>query len=262
MGQGERTEFNVGWLGTMSSYDDGGAGPGDFQTTHWSLVIRAGHREDREAEASLALLCQRYWYPIYAYLRRRTATVDEAQDATQEFFTWLLEKNTLAAASPERGRFRGFLLTAAKNFLANQRDRANAQKRGGRLRHWQLDLAVGESRLSIEPVDDMTPERLFERQWALTLLDVVMRRLEEEYRSSGRGEQLERLKGALAGQQDRLPYAAIAGDLRISEEAARQAASRLRKRYRELLRAEVAQTLAEPNDVDDEIRNLFEVLGS
>ncbi|MGA2616052.1 MAG: hypothetical protein ABSF26_00500 [Thermoguttaceae bacterium] len=234
---------------------------GGFQTTHWSLVLRAGHREDRDADAALAALCQRYWFPLYAYVRRRVADIHQAQDMTQEFFVWLLEKNTLAAASPERGRFRAFLLTAVKHFLANQRDRARTQKRGGGVRPLRLDLDAGESRLGLQPVDDMTPERLFERQWVLTLLDLVMQRLETEYRLSGRSQQFVRLQGALTGQRDRLPYAALAAELEISEEAARQAASRLRKRYRELLREEVSHTLAEPGEIDDEIRSLFEVLG-
>ncbi len=248
-------------MGERDNHEPQREDAGGFQTTHWSLVLRAGHREDRDADAALAALCQRYWFPLYAYLRRRLADVHEAQDMTQEFFAWLLEKNTLAGASPERGRFRAFLLTAAKHFLANQRDRAKAQKRGGGVRAWRLDLDAGESRLGLQAFDDLTPERIFERQWVLTLLDLVMQRLETEYRSSGRAEQFERLKGALTGQRDRLPYAGLATELAISEDAARQAASRLRKRYRELLRAEVSQTLAEPGDVDDEIRSLFEVLG-
>jgi RNA polymerase sigma factor (sigma-70 family) len=242
-------------------HDDAPSADAGFQTTHWSLVLRAGHRQDREADEALATLCQRYWFPLYVYVRRRTPDLHEAQDLTQEFFAWLLEKNALARTSPERGRFRAFLLTAAKNFLANQRDRAKAQKRGGGTRPWRLDLEAGESRLCLEPVDDVTPERQFERQWVLTLLERVMQQLETEYRSSGRGEHFERFKAVLAGQRDRLPFAALAAELGMSEEAARQAASRLRKRYRELLRAEVSQTLAEPGDVDDEIRSLFEVLG-
>jgi DNA-directed RNA polymerase specialized sigma24 family protein len=249
-------------IGSMNEpHDDAPHADAGFQTTHWSLVLRAGHRDDRDAEAALAALCQRYWLPVYAYLRRRMTDVHEAQDVTKEFFAWLLEKNPLAHASPERGRFRAFLLTAVKNFLANQRDRAQAQKRGGGVRPWRLDLQAGESRLSHEPVDDMTPERLFERQWVLTLLDLVMHQLETECRSSGRGEQFERLKAVLTGQPDRLPYAALAAEVGMSEAATRQAASRLRKRYRELLRAEVSQTLAERGDIDDEIRSLFEVLG-
>ncbi len=234
---------------------------GGFQTTHWSLVLRAGNRADREAEDALAALCGRYWYPLYAYVRRRTADLHEAQDLTQEFFARLLEKNTLAAASPERGRFRSFLLTAVKNFLANRRDRDNAGKRGGGTRKLSLDWDSGESRLKMEPAHDLTPERLFERQWVLTLLDLVMRRLQQECEAAGKAEHFERFKEVLTGGKERLPYAEVAADLGMSEEAARQAASRLRKRYRELLREEVSQTVAEPRDIDDEIRNLFAVFG-
>ena len=225
------------------------------------MVLRAGHREDRDADAALAVLCQRYWFPLYAYVRRRVADAHDAQDLTQEFFARLLEKHYLAVADPQRGKFRCFLLASLKHFLANEWNRGHAQKRGGGVRRLSLDLDCGESRLSLEPVDDTTPERLFERQWVLTLLDVVMRRLQGEYESSGKADQFEQLKGALTGQRDRLPYSALAAELGMSEEAVRQAASRLRKRYRELLREEVSQTLAEPGDVDDEIRSLFEVLG-
>jgi RNA polymerase sigma-70 factor (ECF subfamily) len=241
--------------------DDAPIADASFQTTQWSLVLRAGKREEGDANAALSTLCERYWFPLYVYLRRRTTDVHEAQDLTQEFFAWLLDKNPLARASPERGRFRGFLLTAVKNFLANQRDRARAQKRGGGVHALRLDLEAGESRRRLEPVDEDTPEREFERQWALTLLDVVMRQLQTEYCSSGRSEQFDRLKDTLVNQSDRLPYAALAAELRTSEAAVRQAASRLRKRYRELLRLEISQTLAEIGDVDDEIRGLFAALG-
>jgi RNA polymerase sigma factor (sigma-70 family) len=234
---------------------------GGFQTTHWSLVLRAGHREDRDADAALAALCERYWYPLYAYVRRHVADTHEAQDLTQEFFARLLEKQYLAVADPQRGRFRCFLLASLKHFLANEWNRAHAQKRGGGVRRLSLDLECGESRLRLEPWHELTPERLFERQWVLTLLDLVMRRLQEEVRASGKAAQFERLKDVLTGDRERLPYATLATEMGVSEEAARQAANRLRKRYRELLRAEVAQTLPEPADVDDEIRNLFEVLG-
>jgi RNA polymerase sigma factor (sigma-70 family) len=237
-------------------------GQAAFQTTHWSVVLRAGHREDLAAEVALASLCERYWFPLYAFVRRRVANVHEAQDATQEFFARLLEKNTLAGASPERGRFRAFLLTALKNFLSNQRDRANSRKRGGAVRTLRLDMDAGESRLSLEPTHDLTPERLFDRAWVRTLLDLVMTRLEAEYRSSGRSQQFDRLKVDLAGGRDRLSYADLGLELGISEEAARQAASRLRRRYREILREEVAQTLADPGDTDDEIRSLFAALHS
>jgi RNA polymerase sigma factor (sigma-70 family) len=233
---------------------------GGFQTTHWSLVLCAGKGKNRDAEAALEALCERYWYPLYAYVRHHVTDVDEARDMTQEFFARLLEKNMLSAATPERGRFRSFLLAAVKNFLANQRDYQRALKRGGGAPRFSLDLDCGESRLRLEPVDDMTPERLFERQWVLTLLDLVMGQLREEYQASGKAGQFELFKSALTGGSERLPYAALAAELDISEQAARQAASRLRKRYRELLRKEVTQTLAEPADVDDEIHSLFAAL--
>jgi RNA polymerase sigma-70 factor (ECF subfamily) len=248
-------------MATPAQHALNGRVAGGFETTHWSLVLRAGHREDRDADAALAALCERYWYPLYAYVRRRVADAHEAQDLTQEFFARLLEKQYLAAADPQRGKFRCFLLASLKHFLANEWKRAHARKRGGGVRRLSLDLDSAESRLRLEPAHNLTPERLFERQWVLTLLDLVMRRLQGEYESSRKAELFERLKGALTGDRQRLPYAALAAELGMSEEAARQAASRLRKRYRELLREEVAQTLAEPADVDDEIRNLFEALG-
>ena len=244
----------------MPATDDSRASP-DFATTHWSLVVRASG-DDSDAAAALAGLCQRYWYPLYAYVRGRGVDRHGAQDLTQEFFAQLLSKKSLAVASPERGRFRAFLLTSLKHFLINEWKRGQAEKRGGGQRpvslHFDLDSA--ESRLSLEPADRFTPEQAFERQWALQLLDLVMARLQTEQVDAGKARQFELLKIALAGGADRLPFAEIAAELSISEESARQAASRLRKRYREILRDEVSQTLARPDEVDDEIRSLFEVL--
>lgn len=237
-----------------------GDAAGGFQTTRWSVVLRAASRSDRLADAALAALCERYWYPLYAYVRRRVADVDEAQDLTQEFFARLLEKHYLAVADPQRGRFRCFLLTALKHFLANEWHRAKARKRGGGVRCLSLDFDCGESRLTLQPAHDLTPERLFERQWVLTLLDLVLGRLHAEYQVADKAKLFEQLKGTLTGDRDRLPYAALGAELGLTEDTARQAASRLRKRYRELLREEVAQTLADTDDVDDEIRSLFEIL--
>lgn len=234
----------------------------EFASTHWSLVLRAGKRQAKDADQALAWLCERYWYPLYAYVRRHRRDRHEAQDLTQAFFARLLEKEILASASPERGRFRSFLLTSLKNFLANEWDRAKSQKRGGRRAPFSLDLDTAESRLSLEPGHDLTPERIYERQWALTLLELVVSKLESEFSSAGKARQFELLKGAITGNPSALPYAVVATELGMSEDAARQAASRLRKRYRELLRAAVAETVAEPGDVDDEIRNLFEILSS
>jgi RNA polymerase sigma-70 factor (ECF subfamily) len=232
----------------------------EFDTTQWSLVLSAGERQDATAEAALAVLCERYWYPLYAFVRRRGYDAHQAQDLTQAFFVRLLEKNTLAAASPEQGRFRSFLLTALKHFLANEWDREHTQKRGGDRQRLALDYAAGESRWSFEPADLLTPERLFERQWALTLLDTVIARLQDELVQAGKGRQFELLKGTLLGERAAGAYTAAAAELHMSEEAVRQAAHRLRKRFRELLRAEVAQTVAGPGEVDEEIQSLFAAL--
>lgn len=243
----------------MSSSPDSG-GP-DFATTQWSLVLRANRSAD-SSTAALQTLCARYWYPLYAYVRRRGVESHTAQDLTQEFFARLLEKNSLAAASPERGRFRAFLLTSLKNFLTNEWEKGQALKRGGGNRPISLDVNVdsAETRFRLEPIDQQTPERCFERQWALLLLELVMQRLQAEQTAAGKAQQFELLKDALAGGSDRLPFPQIAVDLNISEDAARQAASRLRKRYRELLRDEVSHTVAAPEEVDDEIRSLFQAL--
>lgn len=234
----------------------------DFRTTHWSLIVEAGRLGSREAGEALAQLCQRYWYPLYAYVRRRVRDVSEAQDLTQEFFARLLEKNVLAAASRERGRFRSFLLAAMKNFLANEWDKAKAEKRGGGRAPLSLALDTAESRLNLEPAHDLTPEKLYERQWALTLLDLVVERLATECAAAGKERQFELLKSALTGDRAAIDYPAAAGSLGMTEEAVRQAAHRLRRRYREILRDELAQTVADPADVDDEVRALFTTLGS
>jgi RNA polymerase sigma factor (sigma-70 family) len=234
----------------------------DFGTTRWSLVLGAGRPGSQEAGAALAELCQRYWYPLYAYVRRRVGNVSEAQDLTQEFFARLLEKNTLAAASRERGRFRAFLLGAMKNFLANEWDKAKALKRGGGRPPISLALDTAESKLSLEPAHDLTPEKLYERQWALTLLELVVERLEAEYGAAGKSRQFALLKPALTGNRAAIDYAAAAAALEMSEDAVRQAAHRLRRRYREILREELLQTVADPAEVDDEIRSLFTTLGS
>jgi len=224
--------------------------------------LGAGHRPGREAAEALEELCQRYWYPLYAFVRRHIGDVHEAQDLTQEFFAFLLEKNVLASASPQRGRFRSFLLAAIKNFLANQWDRANTRKRGGGIKRLSLDLETGESRLGLEPAHAITPERLFERQWALTLLELVVTKLQAEFTAAGKAQQFELLKDALTGDRKGRPYATLALQLNMSEEATRQAAHRLRKRYRELLREGVAHTVADPADIDEEINSLFAALGS
>lgn len=225
-------------------------------------MASAGKSGGEEAREALSSLCQRYWFPLYAYVRRRVPNLQEAQDLTQEFFLRLIEKNAVARATPERGRFRSFLLASLDNFLANEWDRANAKKRGGGCQVLPLDLSEGESRLNLEPAHNLTPQRLFEREWTLTLLGLAMDRLRADCESTGKLRQFELLQGALSGDGQALNYPNIAAELQMSEEAARQASHRLRKRYRELLRAEVAQTVSNPGEVDDEIRSLLETLGS
>lgn len=233
-----------------------------FATTHWSIVLAAGDARREDSHDALAQLCEVYWYPLYAYVRRRGYSAPDAQDLTQAFFARLLEKQSLRVADPERGKFRSFLLASVDHFLANERDRARAQKRGGGRVQLSLDLAAGESRVNLEPAHELTPERLYERQWALTLLELVVRRVEAEYQEAGKAQQFELLKGALGGDRKRLRYIQVAAELGMSVENARQAAHRMRKRYRAILREEVARTVVDPSDVDEELANLLETLGN
>lgn len=232
-----------------------------FATTCWSIVVAAGGAEGDDARGALSELCQAYWHPLYAYVRSRGYPAADAQDLTQAFFTRLFEKHSLEAADRERGKFRSFLLASLDHFLCNELDRARAQKRGGGRTPISLDFVAGESRISLEPADRLTPERLFERNWALALLATVVERLEAEYREAGKEQQFESLRDALAGDRDRPDYAAIGERLDITADAARQAAHRLRKRYRTLLREEVGRTVADPSEIDEELAALFRALG-
>ena len=234
----------------------------DFATTHWSVVVAAGHQNVPQADAALAELCKIYWYPLYAYVRRRTDDVHEAQDLTQAFFEYLLDRRPFESADPARGRFRAFLLTACKRFLINEWDKRCAAKRGGGRRPVSLDFDSGESKLGLVAVDMLTPEQVYEQQWAITLLQRVMDQLRGEYDAKDRGRHFETLKQFLAGSPPHTTYAEAARALGISETTAKVAAHRMRKRYRELLRAEIAQTVQRPVDIDDEIRELFAMLGN
>ena len=233
-----------------------------FGSTHWSIVLEAAHESSPHSDEALATLCQTYWYPLYAYVRLRVSDVHEAQDMTQEFFTRLLEKNYLAQVTPDRGRFRSFLLTVFKHFLANEWKKARAQKRGGGQSDVSLDLASAETRFSLEPSDDLTPEKLYDKQWAETLVQHVLDVLRGEYVRGGREETFDRLKSFLGGHGRSDSYAAVAAQLGMSEGAVRVALHRMRQRYRELLRSEIAQTVSTQSEVDDEIRSLFAILGS
>lgn len=229
-----------------------------FDTTRWSRVIAAGRRSSPESAEALSLLCRTYWHPLHAYVRGRVSDPDEAQDLTQEFFARLLEKNVIAQADGERGRFRSFLLAALKHFLANEWDKARADKRGGDRRALSFD--PDQTECVVEPSDSVTPEQLYERQWAVTLLERVLHRLRADFTSRGEDERFEQLKPMLLAADDRIAYADVAAKLGTSEGAARMAVHRMRRRYRELLREEVGHTVADPAEIDDEISGLFAAL--
>lgn len=228
-----------------------------FATTRWSLIVRAGGCASEESRRALTELCETYWQPLYAYLRRRGLSSHDAQDTTQGFFALLLDKGTIARANPRRGRFRSFLLASLKNFLANERRKAGAQKRGAGRHLLSFDFEAGERQLAIEPAHHLTPEKLYERRWALLLLESVLKKLREEYRAAGKETLFAELQAQLASDRDTTPYAAIADKLGTSEGAVKVAAHRLRRRYRELLCAEVAQTVDDPDEIDDELRSLL-----
>jgi RNA polymerase sigma-70 factor (ECF subfamily) len=232
------------------------AGARPLATTRWSLVAAAGRDRSPQSREALAELCRTYWYPLYAYARR-LSTADDAQDLTQEFFAELLEKDYLRDADPRRGKFRSFLLTAFKHFLSRQRERAGARKRGGGRRTLSLDFTDGERRFGLEPADPATPEAVFERGWALAILEQALARLREEMAGAGKEKLFECLKGALAGEGLQDSHARIAAELGVSPQGVKVAVHRLRGRYRELLRAEIAQTVASPGEVEDELRDLF-----
>jgi RNA polymerase sigma-70 factor (ECF subfamily) len=221
-------------------------------------VIAAGDPQQNQARSALVSLCENYWYPLYAYLRRRGYAADQAQDLTQEFFVRVLEGRYLDHANPEKGRFRSFLLTSLKFFVADEEDRQRALKRGGGA-VLSLELSSGEERYQREPAHHETPERIFERRWALSLLDRVIERLQSEFVLHGRPEHFERLKVFLLGQSD-APYATLAREMNVSEGALKVAIHRLRKRYRDLFRQEIADTVADPAEVESELRYLATVL--
>jgi RNA polymerase sigma factor (sigma-70 family) len=234
------------------------AGPSNFPTTRWTMVIAAADTQRKDARSALVSLCEGYWYPLYAYIRRRGYPADQAQDLTQEFFIRVLEGRYLDRADPEKGRFRAFLLTSMKFFLADEADRIRAQKRGGGT-VLSLEFSSGEDRYQREPAHDETPERIFEQRWALSVLDRVVDKLRKEFVHHGRPEHFERLKVFLLGQSD-APYAALAREINTSEGALKVAIHRLRKRYRALFRQEIADTVADPAEVGPELRFLAAAL--
>jgi RNA polymerase sigma-70 factor (ECF subfamily) len=225
-------------------------------------VLAAGRDRAPEADAALERLCRTYWYPLYAYVRQRGYSPHDAQDLTQEFFAKLLEKNYLNEVDPAKGKFRSFLLAALNHFLANEYDRATALKRGGRQTPISLDAEMAEGLFALEPVSNVTPEKVFERRWASTLLDKALAGLQEEYAKAGKEQLFGHLKmflteGAASGE-----YAPVAKKLHMAPGTVAVAVHRLRQRYRELVRAEVANTLANPAETEEEMRHLFSVLTS
>jgi RNA polymerase sigma-70 factor (ECF subfamily) len=232
-----------------------------FANTHWSVVLAAGHTDSRAHEA-LSSLCEIYWYPLYAYARRRGCSPHDAQDLTQEFFARLLEGNWVSKADPNRGRFRSFLLSAMKHFMTNEWNRSRTQKRGSGQPMLSLNDDSAERRYGLEPIEKATPESLFERRWALTLLDSVLARLEDDYRNEGKQAWMDTMRSALTTDRGAIDYTEVARGLEITETAARVAVHRLRKRYRQLIRVEVGRTVASPVEIEMELRHLFHVLAN
>jgi len=233
--------------------------PGHFVTTHWSAVVRAGG-SDTEAQQALSELCQAYWYPLYAFIRRQGKNPHDAEDLTQEFFARVLAKNYVADARQEKGKFRTFLLVALKRFLANEWDREHAQKRGAFQTVVSIDANLAESRFSAQAAHEPQPDVLFERQWAVALIEQVMARLSAEYEATGRAALFAHLRSCLTREESALPYAEIAARLNQTEAAVKMAAQRLRGRFREILREEISKTVSSPEEVEQEIRYLFSIL--
>ena len=244
---------------TTSSGNDVSRQPA-FVTTHWSVVLMAANSDTTRAQSALEKLCRTYWYPLYAYARRRGHSPADAQDLTQEFFARLLQRHWLGRADQQRGRFRSFLLSAMNHFLSDEWDKARAQKRGGGLTPLPLQFDAAETRYIHEPADNVTPEHSYERRWALTLLDEVLRRLRSEYEQDGKTELFAALHPCLVGDRSSQPYAELAVKLGVNEGTVKSAVHRMRQRYRQLLHDEIAQTVAEPGEVTEELHHLFAVL--
>ena len=242
----------------MSRNDSASPSP-IFATTRWSVVLAARHEETRASKQAMETLCQAYWYPLYAYVRRDGHSPHDAQDLTQEFFARLLEKDWLQAAGPEHGRFRTFLLVAMKRFLINEWHKNAALKRGGHITHVPLDAEDAERRFASEP--ELAPDAIFERRWAMTLLDQTLTKLEAEFACEGKADHFQSMKHCLTMDRDRISYAALTAKIDSNEGAARVAVHRLRKRFRALFRENIAATLAEGENVETEMQHVVTVLG-
>ena len=232
-------------------------GSGKFATTHWSMVLAAGDTSASQHEQALNSLCQTYWFPVYAFLRQRGHDAHQAEDYTQGFITYLLEKHVLRRAEPACGRFRSFLLGTLKHYLTDERDHAKAQKRGGNHQVLSLDFTDAETKYTIEPADDLSPEKLFDRYWALTVLNQTIRKLKAESENAGKQNLFSTLKIYIASEGGSVPYRDVAKELNMTEGAVKVAVHRLRRRYRELLRDEIAHTVGSEDQIEDEIQDLF-----
>lgn len=228
-----------------------------FFTTRWSVVLAAQDRASPGSAEALETLCRAYWYPLYAYVRRRGYAREDGEDLVQGFFARFLQRNDLAGLGAERGRFRAYLLASLKHFLANEWDKTQRQKRGGQVTHLSLDWQDAHERYHLEPADELSPDRVYDREWAVALLDRVLSRLRDDSAAEGKARLFEQLRPVLMVGREAVPYARLATELGLSEGAARVTVHRLRRRYRELLRDEIAQTLADPSQVEEEIRALF-----
>ena len=246
----------------MANDDPIDAGKSSFTTTRWSLVLAAGSPDSPQAQAALEELCQTYWYPLYAFARRRTGSRERAEDAVQDFFAFVFEKSTLAKAAPEKGPFRGFLQTCLLNFLRNEWREEKTGKRGGGRVILPLDFETADSRYSLEPAaGDLTPEQLFDRAWAVAVLERGLARLREDFNRAGKAEMFDPLKVHLAGRAaDELAMKETARRLGKSPDAIAQAAHRMREKLRKLILADVAETLADPGQAEDEVWQLFKAL--
>jgi RNA polymerase sigma factor (sigma-70 family) len=244
---------------TVAVSADSGRG-GVFPSTHWSVVLTAAQGGLPAADAALASLCQAYWHPLYAFVRKRGHTPEEAEDLTQEFLARLVHKDLLKGLTQEGGKFRSFLLTALKRFMANEWQREHAQKRGGGLVFISLDHTA-EAHYQSHLADGITPEILFERQWAVTVLNRVLSRVQDEYGRAHKQDLFARLQNFLPGAKEQLSYAEVASALQLQETAVRMATHRLRRRYGQLLREEIAATVSTPDEIDEEIRHLIAVAG-
>ena len=231
-----------------------------FATTHWSLVVTAGDSRNADSQKALGILCQTYWYPVYAYLRRRGCNPDLAEDLTQGFFADFLAKRSIKAATPDRGRFRSFLLASVKHYLSHERERSQATKRGGSKVHLSLDLQTGEGRYLKDPFHEITPERLFEKQWALAFLDRTLASLREEMKSAEREDRFDALKGFLTESEVKRSYQEVAAESDMSESTVKGAVHRMRRRFGKLLKAEIANTVSDQEQIEGEIRHLLSAL--